>query len=45
VVDDHGMAVVDTVAGRKTPMEVSAEILATLRFRAEDSLTTTCSAP
>ena len=37
VVDDHGMAVVETVAGRKTPMEVSAEILATLRFRAEDS--------
>ena len=37
VVDDNGMAVVDTVAGRKTPMEVSAEILATLRFRAEDS--------
>ena len=37
VVDENGMAVVDTVAGRKTPMEVSAEILATLRFRAEDS--------
>ncbi len=37
VVGDNGMAVVDTVAGRKTPMEVSAEILATLRFRAEDS--------
>jgi len=37
VVDDQGMAVVDTVAGRKTPMEVSAEILATLRFRAEDT--------
>lgn len=37
VVDDNGMAVVQTVAGRKTPMEVSAEILATLRFRAEDS--------
>lgn len=37
VVDESGMAVVDTVAGRKTPMEVSAEILATLRFRAEDS--------
>ena len=30
VVDDNGMAVVETVAGRKTPMEVSAEILATL---------------
>ena len=37
VVDENGMAVVDTLAGRKTPMEVSAEILATLRFRAEDS--------
>ncbi len=37
VVDVDGMAVVSTVAGNKTPMEVSAEILATLRFRAEDS--------
>ena len=37
VADDNGMAVIETVAGRKTPMEVSAEILATLRFRAEDS--------
>jgi molecular chaperone HscA len=37
VVDQNGMAVVETVAGHKTPMEVSAEILATLRFRAEDS--------
>ena len=37
VVDEHGMAVIETVAGRKTPMEVSAEVLATLRFRAEDS--------
>ncbi len=37
VVDEQGMAVVETVAGRKTPMEVSAEILATLRQRAEDS--------
>ncbi len=37
VVEDRGMAVVETVAGRKTPIEVSAEILATLRFRAEDS--------
>ncbi len=37
VVDEHGMAVVETLAGRKTPMEVSAEILATLRYRAEDS--------
>ncbi len=37
VSEDNGMAVVETVAGRKTPMEVAAEILATLRFRAEDS--------
>jgi molecular chaperone HscA len=37
VLDVPGMAVVDTVAGPKTPMEVSAEILAMLRFRAEDS--------
>ncbi len=37
VVESQGMAVVNTVAGIKTPMEVSAEILATLRFRAEDS--------
>ena len=37
VVDQDGMAQIDTVAGRKTPMEVSAEILATLRYRAEDS--------
>jgi molecular chaperone HscA len=31
------MATVQTVAGEKTPVEVSAEILATLRFRAEDT--------
>ena len=37
IADHAGMAVIETVAGRKTPMEVSAEILATLRFRAEDS--------
>ncbi|MEO0002784.1 MAG: Fe-S protein assembly chaperone HscA [Pseudomonadota bacterium] len=37
VVDGPGMAVVRTVAGDKSPVEVSAEILATLRFRAEDS--------
>ncbi|NIM41364.1 MAG: Fe-S protein assembly chaperone HscA [Hydrogenophaga sp.] len=37
VVEQDGMAQIDTVAGRKTPMEVSAEILATLRHRAEDS--------
>ena len=32
-----GMVRIDTAAGPKTPVEVSAEILATLRFRAEDS--------
>jgi len=37
VVDGPGMAAVRTVAGDKSPVEVSAEILATLRFRAEDS--------
>ncbi len=37
VVDGAGMAAVRTAAGDKSPVEVSAEILATLRFRAEDS--------
>ena len=32
-----GMLKIDTIAGAKSPVEVSAEILATLRFRAEDS--------
>ncbi len=32
-----GMVKVRTLAGEKSPVEVSAEILATLRFRAEDS--------
>ncbi len=32
-----GMLSLSTVAGVKSPVEVSAEILATLRFRAEDS--------
>ena len=32
-----GMVQIDTVGGAKSPVEVSAEILATLRFRAEDS--------
>jgi molecular chaperone HscA len=35
--DGAGMATVTTVAGDKTPVEVSAELLATLRFRAEDT--------
>ena len=37
VLDGEGMACVQTVAGNKTPVEVSAELLATLRFRAEDT--------
>ncbi len=36
-VDRPGMVALVTVAGEKTPVEVSAEILATLRQRAEDS--------
>jgi len=36
-VDQPGMVAIDTRAGVKTPVEVSAEILATLRYRAEDS--------
>ncbi len=35
--DVPGMVRIDTVDGPKSPVEVSAEILATLRFRAEDS--------
>ncbi|GAA4356144.1 Fe-S protein assembly chaperone HscA [Variovorax defluvii] len=34
---DAGMVQVQTAAGPKSPVEVSAEILATLRFRAEDT--------
>ena len=37
LVDAPGMVRVRTIAGEKTPVEVSAESLATLRFRAEDS--------
>jgi len=36
-VDSPGMVQMQTVAGVKSPVEVSAEILATLRFRAEDT--------
>ena len=36
-VDRPGMVAIDTRAGVKTPVEVSAEILATLRQRAQDS--------
>jgi molecular chaperone HscA len=32
-----GMVQMNTIAGAKSPVEVSAEILATLRFRAEDT--------
>jgi molecular chaperone HscA len=35
--DAPGMVQVRTIAGTKSPVEISAEILATLRFRAEDS--------
>lgn len=36
-VDQPGMVAVRTRQGVKTPVEVSAEVLATLRFRAEDT--------
>jgi len=36
-IDRPGMVALATREGEKTPVEVSAEILATLRFRAEDS--------
>jgi molecular chaperone HscA len=35
--DQPGMVSLDTRAGAKSPVEISAEILATLRYRAEDS--------
>jgi molecular chaperone HscA len=37
-VDHPGMLGLQTVQGEKSPVEVSAEILATLRYRAEDTL-------
>ncbi|MDZ4073685.1 MAG: Fe-S protein assembly chaperone HscA [Hylemonella sp.] len=37
LVDAPGMVRVRTIDGEKTPVEVSAEILATLRYRAEDT--------
>jgi molecular chaperone HscA len=37
LIDRPGMVAIDTVQGEKSPVEVSAEILATLRYRAEDS--------
>ena len=36
-IDTPGMVQIQTVDGVKSPVQVSAEILATLRFRAEDS--------
>jgi molecular chaperone HscA len=36
-VDNAGMLGLQTVAGEKSPVEVSADILATLRYRAEDT--------
>ncbi|MEI6803675.1 MAG: Fe-S protein assembly chaperone HscA [Burkholderiales bacterium] len=36
-VDHAGMLGIDTVSGEKSPVEVSGEILATLRYRAEDT--------
>ncbi len=36
-IDRPGMVTLQTVAGEKSPVEISAEILATLRFRAEDT--------
>ena len=37
LIDKPGMVGIHTAAGEKSPVEVSAEILATLRYRAEDS--------
>jgi molecular chaperone HscA len=38
LIDQPGMVGIATAHGEKSPVEVSAEILATLRYRAEDSL-------
>ncbi|MGJ7579650.1 Fe-S protein assembly chaperone HscA [Variovorax sp. RHLX14] len=35
--DDSGMVKVRTIAGDKSPVEISADILATLRYRAQDT--------
>ena len=37
LVDRGGMVGIQTLAGEKSPVEIAAEILATLRFRAEDT--------
>lgn len=36
-IDQPGMLAISTVQGEKSPVEISAEILATLRYRAEDT--------
>ena len=36
-IDRKGMLGIQTVAGEKSPVEISADILATLRYRAEDT--------
>ncbi|MDO5626540.1 MAG: Fe-S protein assembly chaperone HscA [Pseudomonadota bacterium] len=38
LIDKPGMVAVHTAQGEKSPVEISAEILATLRYRAEDTL-------
>ena len=37
LIDKPGMVALQTVAGEKSPVQISAEILATLRYRAEDT--------
>jgi len=37
LIDSGGMVQVQTIAGAKSPVEISADILATLRYRAEDT--------
>ena len=37
LMDSGGMVQVQTIAGPKSPVEISADILATLRYRAEDT--------
>ncbi len=37
-IDKPGMLAIQTAGGEKSPVEISADILATLRYRAEDSL-------
>ena len=37
LIDKPGMVAVQTIAGENSPVEVSADILATLRYRAEDT--------